>query len=67
MRRPARLMLGALPLELLSDGRVLVTLPASALPFGATVQATALYPNLRAFLATIRAKVGPVGEGPLPA
>ena len=38
-----------------------------ALPFGATVQATALYPNLGAFLATIRARVGPAGDGPPPA
>jgi len=54
MRRPARLTLGALPFELFPDERVLVTLPATALPFGATVQATALYPSLRAFIATVR-------------
>ncbi len=50
MRRPARLTLGALPFELYPNGRVLVTLPATALPFGTTIQATALYPSLRAFL-----------------
>ena len=45
MRRPARLTLGALPFELYPDGRVLVTLPA-----------TALYPSLRSFLtASLRA------------
>ena len=54
MRCPARLTLGALPFELYPDGRVLVTLPATALPFGAAIQATALYPNLRAFIATAR-------------
>jgi len=67
MRRPVRLTLGALPFELFPDGRVLVTLPTSALPFGATLQATALYPNLGAFLATIRARVSPAGDGPPPA
>ena len=37
------------------DGtRVLVTLPATALPFGVAIQATALYPSLRAFIATVR-------------
>ena len=51
MRRPARLTLGALPFELMPDGRVLVTLPPTALPFGCALQATALYPSLRAFLA----------------
>lgn len=54
MRRPARLTLGVLPFELYPDGRVLVTLPATALPFGAAIQATALYPNLRAFIAAVR-------------
>ena len=47
MRRPARLTLGTLPFELMPDGRVLVTLPATALPFGVAIQATALYPSLR--------------------
>ncbi len=51
MRRSARLTLGALPFELMPDGRVLVTLPATALPFGVAIQATALYPSLRAFIA----------------
>ena len=55
-RRPARLTLGALPFELYPDGRVLVTLPATALPFGAAIQATALYPSLWSFLtASLRA------------
>jgi hypothetical protein len=54
MRRPARLMLGALPFELYTNGRVLVTLPAAALPFGVTLQATAVYPTLGAFLASMR-------------
>ncbi len=53
MRRPARLTLGALPFELYPDGRVLVTLPATALPFGAAIQATALYPSLAAFIAAM--------------
>ncbi len=50
MRRPARLTLGELTFELFPDGRVLVTLPATSLPFGAAIQATALYPSPRAFL-----------------
>lgn len=54
MRRPARLTLGALPFELMPDGRVLVTLPATALPFGVAIQASALYPSLAAFLAATR-------------
>ena len=54
MRRPARLTLGVLPFELYPDGRVLVTLPAAALPFGVTLQATAVYPTLAAFLAAMR-------------
>ena len=54
MRSPARLTLGALAFELLADGRVLVTMPATALPFGVALQATALYPSLAAFLAAVR-------------
>lgn len=54
MRRPVRLSLGAVPFELFPDGRVLVTLPPTAQPFGAAVQATALFPSLAAFLATVR-------------
>jgi hypothetical protein len=50
MRRPARLTLGALPFELYPEGRVLVTLPATALPFGASIQATALYLSLAVFI-----------------
>jgi hypothetical protein len=51
MRRPARLTLGALPFELMPDGRVLATLPPTTLPLGVALQATVLYPTLRAFLA----------------
>ena len=54
MRRPARLTLGVLPFELLPDGRVLATLPPTALPFGVAIQATALYPSLAVFIATVR-------------
>ena len=54
MRRPARLTFGALPFELYPDGRVLVTLPAAALPFGVAIQATAPYPSLRSFLASAK-------------
>jgi hypothetical protein len=54
MRRPARLTFGALPFELFPDGRVLVTLPAAALPFGVAIQATAPYPSLRSFLASAK-------------
>lgn len=54
MRRPARLTLGVLAFELLPDGRVLATLPPTALPFGVALQATALYPSLAAFLAATR-------------
>lgn len=54
MRRPARLTLGAVAFELLPDGRVLATLPATTLPFGVALQANVLYPSLRAFLAAVR-------------
>lgn len=53
-RQPLRLALGDLPFEVLPDGRVLVTLPATRLPFGAAIRATALYPSLCAFLAAMR-------------
>lgn len=52
-RRPLRLTLGAVPFEVWPDGRVLATLPATTMPFGAALTATALYPSLRAFLAAI--------------
>ena len=42
-------------LDVFPDGRVLVTLPPTALPFGVALRATVLYPNLRAFLAAMRA------------
>ncbi len=53
-RRPLRLTLGAAVLELLPDGRVLVTLPATAMPFGCAVQATVVYRNLREALWIMR-------------
>lgn len=53
MRRPSYLTLGAVAFELLPDGRVPATLPATALPFGVALQATALYPSLRAFLGAV--------------
>lgn len=53
-RHPLRLMLGTLPIEVFPDGRVLVTLPPTAMPFGVAMQATVLYPSLRAFLAATR-------------
>lgn len=49
-----RLTIGAAMVEVLRDGRVLVTLPAAPQPFGAVVTATALYPSLRAFLTAMR-------------
>jgi hypothetical protein len=53
-RQTLHLALGTLPFDVLPDGRVLVTLPATRLPFGAAIRATALYPSLRAFLAAMR-------------
>ena len=50
-RTPLRLALGEIPFEVYPDGRVLVTLPPTLLPFGVALQATVLYPDLRAFLA----------------
>lgn len=52
-RAPLRLALGNLPFEVFPDGRVLVTLPPTELPFGVALRATVLYPSLRAFLATM--------------
>lgn len=52
-RQTLHLALGDLPFEVLPDGRVLVTLPATRLPFGAAIRATALYPSLLAFLAAM--------------
>lgn len=54
-REPLRLTLGELPFEVLDDGRVLVTLPPTLMPFGVAMQATVVYTNLRAFLAANRA------------
>lgn len=53
-RAPLRLALGELPFEVFPDGRVLVTLPPTLLPFGAALAATVLYPSLGAFLAARR-------------
>lgn len=55
MRRAVRLTLGnGLPFQIFPDGRVLVTLPPTMQPFGAALAATALYPNLKSFLAAMR-------------
>ncbi|MBK7823249.1 MAG: hypothetical protein IPJ61_19895 [Tessaracoccus sp.] len=54
-REPLRLTLGELPFEVLDDGRVLVTLPPTFMPFGCAVQATVVYASLQAFLAANRA------------
>jgi hypothetical protein len=53
-RQTLRLSLGTLPFDVLPDGRVLVTLPATRLPFGAAIRATVLYPTLRSFLTAMR-------------
>lgn len=53
-RAPLRLALGELPFEVYPDGRVLVTLPPTLLPFGVALSATVLYPDLRAFLVAAR-------------
>lgn len=58
-REPLRLSLGTLPFEVLPDGRVLVTLPPTALPFGCAMQATVLYPTLRAFLDALHVRPMP--------
>lgn len=50
-RRPLRLRLGAAVLEIIPDGRVLVVLSPETMPFGCTMQATVVYPSLRACLA----------------
>lgn len=54
-RAPLRLCLGTVPFEVFPDGRVLVTLPPAELPLGVALGATVVYPNLRAFLAAMRA------------
>lgn len=53
--RTARFTRGTASVEVLPCGRVLVTLAPAALPFGAGVAATVLYPSLRAYLAAMRA------------
>ena len=53
-RRPLRLTLGTTVLELLPDGRVLAVLPPTVMPFGAAMQATVIYRNLRTFLIAMR-------------
>lgn len=52
-RESLHLSLGTLPIEVLPDGRVLVTLPPTVMPFGCAMQATVLYPSLRAFLSAV--------------
>lgn len=54
MTRSARFTRGSATVEVLSDGRVLVTIAPAALPFGASVAATVLYPSLRSSLAAMR-------------
>jgi len=49
-RQTLHLALGTLPFDVLPDGRVLVTLPATRLLFGVAIQTTALYPSLAAFV-----------------
>lgn len=49
-RRLAPFALGELRVEVLPDGRVLMTLPAACAPFGATVSGSVLYPSLHVFL-----------------
>lgn len=59
MRAPARLVLGQHEVTVFPDGRVLVALPATALPFGCAMSATVLYPSVRAFVvATTKARRG---------
>lgn len=53
-RQTLHLALGTLPFDVLPDGRVLVILPATRLPFGAAIRATVLYPTLRAFIEAMR-------------
>ena len=53
MRAPARLVLGEREVTVFPDGRVLVALPTTAMPFGCAMSATAIYPSLRALLATM--------------
>lgn len=55
-REVIHLRLGELPVEVLPDGRVLVTLPPTYMPFGCAMQATVLYPSLRAFLNVMSAE-----------
>lgn len=57
-RAPLRLALGELPFDVYPDGRVLVTLPPTLLPFGVALQATVLYPSLMSFLRARRDMTG---------
>lgn len=52
-REVIHLRLGELPVEVLPDGRVLVTLPPTVMPFGCACRATVLYPSLRTFLGAL--------------
>lgn len=56
MRRPARLVMGELALTLFPNGRVLVEVPPARTLFGVSLDATVLYPSLRAALAAVRAR-----------
>ena len=56
-RNTLHLTFGTLPLEVWPDGRVLVTLPPTLLPFGVALAATVVYPSLSAFLAASRSFV----------
>ncbi len=63
MRRPVRLALGELPFTLLPDGRVLVDPPMEDVPLGAVAASTAVYPSLRAFVASVRTATRSDGPG----
>lgn len=51
--------MGKIVLDLRPDGRVLVALPERHVPLGVTIQATAAYPSLRAFLVAKRSSPRP--------
>ena len=55
MTRPACFTRGSAIVDVLPDERVLVTLAAAVLPFGASLAATVLFPSLREYLATMQA------------
>lgn len=56
MRRGTlHLTVGEIRLTVMPDGRVLADIPPQGTPFGVALHATVLYPDLRAFLAGMRA------------